>query len=53
MYCRFCKTLLTDTFIDLGNSPASNSFLTPEELNIPETFFPLKVLPVHHVSWCR
>lgn len=43
MYCRFCKTLLTDTFIDLGNSPASNSFLTPEELNIPETFFPLKV----------
>lgn len=43
MKCRFCKTELTDTFIDLGNSPASNSFLTKEELNEPEVFYPLKV----------
>jgi len=43
MNCRFCKTNLTDVFIDLGNSPASNSFLTKEQLNEPETFFPLKV----------
>lgn len=43
MQCRFCKTELTDTFIDLGNSPASNSFLTSEALDEPETFFPLKV----------
>ncbi len=43
MNCRFCKTALTDVFIDLGNSPASNSFLTKEELNEPETFYPLKV----------
>ncbi len=43
MKCRFCKTELTDTFIDLINSPASNSFLKPEELNEPETFYPLKV----------
>ena len=43
MNCRFCKTELTDVFIDLGNSPASNSFLTKEELNEPETFYPLKV----------
>jgi len=43
MKCRFCKTELTDVFIDLGNSPASNSFLTKEELNEPETFYPLKV----------
>ena len=43
MKCRFCKTELTDVFIDLFNSPASNSFLTNEELNEPEIYFPLKV----------
>lgn len=43
MQCRFCKKELTDVFIDLVNSPASNSFLTREELNEPEVFFPLKV----------
>lgn len=43
MQCRFCKTELTDVFIDLINSPASNSFLTVEQLNEPETFYPLKV----------
>lgn len=43
MQCRFCKAELTDVFIDLINSPASNSFLTREELNEPEVFFPLKV----------
>src|SRR5215471_14364450 len=43
MHCRFCKTELTDIFIDLVNSPASNSFLTKEQLNEPETFYPLKV----------
>lgn len=48
MNCRFCKTELTDTFIDLVNSPASNSFLTREELNEPETFYPLKVYTCSH-----
>jgi hypothetical protein len=43
MNCRFCKNPLTDVFIDLINSPASNSFLSKEELNEPEVFFPLKV----------
>ena len=43
MNCRFCKAPLTDVFIDLVNSPASNSFLTEKELNEPETFYPLKV----------
>ena len=43
MQCRFCKMELTDVFIDLFNSPASNSFITKEQLNEPETFFPLKV----------
>lgn len=43
MKCRFCKAELTHVFIDLLNSPASNSFLTNEQLNEPETFYPLKV----------
>lgn len=43
MQCRFCKTELKHVFIDLVNSPASNSFLTREQLNEPETFYPLKV----------
>ncbi|WP_040679667.1 class I SAM-dependent methyltransferase [Niabella aurantiaca] len=43
MNCRFCTTELNDVFIDLGNAPASNSFLAKEALNEPETFYPLKV----------
>ena len=43
MQCRFCKTELRHVFIDLINSPASNSFLTKAQLNDPETFYPLKV----------
>src|ERR1019366_5073935 len=43
MNCRFCKSLLEHIFIDLNNSPASNSFLTKEQLNEREVFYPLKV----------
>ena len=47
MRCHFCKTELKHVFIDLLNSPASNSFLTNEQLNEPETFYPLKVFTCH------
>jgi len=47
MQCRFCTTELEHVFIDLVNSPASNSFLTAEQLNEPETFYPLKVYTCH------
>ncbi len=47
MQCRFCTTELEHVFIDLVNSPASNSFLTAAQLNEPETFFPLKVYTCH------
>lgn len=43
MKCRFCENELTHVFIDLANSPASNSFLTNEQLNEAEVFYPLKV----------
>lgn len=48
MQCRFCKTELTDIFIDLVNSPASNSYLSAGQLNEPEVFFPLKVYTCHN-----
>lgn len=48
MLCRFCKKPLNTTFIDLVNSPASNSFLSKEQLNEPETFYPLKVYTCTH-----
>lgn len=43
MNCRFCKTVLNNVFVDLVNAPASNSFLTKEQLGEPETFYPLKI----------
>lgn len=43
MTCRFCSNKLTHEFIDLVNSPASNSFLIKEQLNKPEISYPLKV----------
>ncbi|WP_321777740.1 class I SAM-dependent methyltransferase [Sulfurimonas sp.] len=43
MNCRFCKAELNKVFVDLVNAPASNSFLTQEQLDEPETFYPLKI----------
>jgi C-methyltransferase C-terminal domain/Putative zinc binding domain/Methyltransferase domain len=43
MNCRFCKTPIDTEFVDLVNSPASNSYLSAEQLNEPETYYPLKV----------
>lgn len=44
MNCRFCNTPLSFEFLDLVNSPPSNSFLSSIQLNEPEIFYPLKVL---------
>ncbi len=43
MKCRYCQTPLDDVFLDLGSAPPSNAFLKPEDLNAPETYFPLRV----------
>jgi SAM-dependent methyltransferase len=40
--CRFCKNPLTHEFVDLVNSPPSNSYLTAEQLNEPEVYYPLR-----------
>ncbi len=44
MNCRFCNTPLNFEFLDLVNSPPSNSFLSSDQLNEPEVFYPLRVL---------
>ena len=43
MNCRFCTNPLTHEFVDLVNSPPSNSYLRAEQLNEPEVFYPLRV----------
>ncbi|MCS6821114.1 MAG: class I SAM-dependent methyltransferase [Microscillaceae bacterium] len=43
MNCRFDNLPLTHVFIDLDFSPPSNSFLTAEQLNEPEVYYPLKL----------
>jgi SAM-dependent methyltransferase len=43
MKCRFCQHKLHHEFIDLGATPPSNSFLTKDQLNEPEVFYPLKL----------
>jgi SAM-dependent methyltransferase len=42
-YCRFCKAPLRHTFVDLGMSPLCESFLTADQLNRMEPFYPLHV----------
>ncbi|HEV2729262.1 MAG TPA: class I SAM-dependent methyltransferase [Terriglobales bacterium] len=41
--CRFCKSELHRTFVDLGMSPLCESYLQPEQLNEMEPFYPLHV----------
>lgn len=39
--CRFCAAPLKHTFVDLGMSPLSNAYVTPEKANRMEPFYPL------------
>jgi 2-polyprenyl-3-methyl-5-hydroxy-6-metoxy-1,4-benzoquinol methylase len=48
MKCRHCKTELKHVFVDLVNCPPSNAMLKEEQLNEPESFFPLKIFTCHN-----
>lgn len=48
MTCRFCKYPLTYKFVELVNSPPSNSFLSLEQLNGPELYYPLSIFVCTH-----
>jgi SAM-dependent methyltransferase len=41
--CRFCKSPLQSTFVDLGMSPLCESYIQPDRLDEMERFFPLHV----------
>ncbi len=43
MKCRHCGQELAHTFLDLGTAPPSNAYLSADELNRPELYYPLKV----------
>lgn len=44
MKCRHCARPLERVFADLATAPASNAFLTRDQLAAPELFYPLRVL---------
>jgi len=41
--CRHCGSPLSQEVIDLGHQPPSNAYLKPEQLELPEITYPLKV----------
>ena len=45
--CLFCATELQHTFADLGMSPLANSFLTEEQVQQMERFYPLHARVCH------
>ena len=42
-HCRFCNSELHHTFVDLGMSPLCESYLSADQLNQMEAFYPLHV----------
>lgn len=44
LYCRLCQSPLETTFVDLGMSPLCESYLTADQLDRMEPYFPLHVL---------
>jgi SAM-dependent methyltransferase len=46
--CRFCDAPLEHVFADLGMSPLANSYLTREQANRMEPFYPLRALVCAH-----
>ena len=46
--CRFCKMPLRRTFVDLGMSPLCESYVTAENLNKVEHFYPLHAFVCEH-----
>lgn len=43
MECRHCRKTLEHVFLDLGYAPPSNAYLTADDLQKPEMYFPLKL----------
>ena len=41
--CRACNNELREPFLSLGNSPLSNAYLSKDDLNRMEPYYPLNV----------
>ena len=50
MNCRHCGCPLEHVFLDLGFAPPSNAYLSQQDLNAPETWYPLKLF-VCNTCW--
>jgi SAM-dependent methyltransferase len=48
MKCRHCGAKLNHTLLDLGFAPPSNAYLTVDDLEKPEEYFPLKIRVCEH-----
>ena len=44
MNCRHCGTAVSVPFLDLGTAPPSNAYLTCQQLELPEAWYPLRLL---------
>ena len=51
--CRMCKSTKLHLFLDLGFSALSDGFLTKNDLNKPEIFYPLTVLTCKNCGLCQ
>ena len=48
MKCRHCQKELKHVFANLVYSPVSNAMLSADQLNEPESYFPLKIFVCHN-----
>jgi len=51
--CRMCKSTNLKKFLDLGTSPLSDNFLTKENIEQPENFYPLNVYVCKKCGLCQ
>jgi len=49
-FCRSCGSSLPKPFLNLGNSPLSNGYLSEKNIHIMEPFYPLEVYYCPHCS---
>lgn len=49
-FCRSCGSSLPKPFLDLGNSPLSNGYLSEKKIHVTEPYYPLEIYYCPHCS---
>jgi len=49
-FCRTCRSPLPTPFLDLGNSPLSNRYLSEKNIHVMEPYYPLELYYCPHCS---